>query len=182
LAWGCNASGLVLGDTPSPPSPDASILDAPSARDARVEASCSGDLSNIGTGDFHISCTVMTAQTPLVALANQRNWCFFTDMWDLRMEGGVPVIELDDEAGPPHYTILWAFGHPIDDGLPHDLLVERVSGILSVYIDDMRIASTAAPASFGPLPPLVANQDICIGTDGTVVLNPPLQNLCVGKQ
>jgi hypothetical protein len=183
LAWGCDRTGPVLGDTPIAPSLDASMLDVQSERDAGAEASCPGDLSNVGTGDFHISCTVTTTQTPLLALANQRKTCFYGDMWDLRVEGGVPVIEIDDEAGLPDYTILWAFGSRIDDGRAHDLLVERVSGVLSVNVDGVRTASTAAPAaSFGPLPPLVVASDICIGVDGTIVPATPPANLCVGKQ
>src|SRR5271166_2675655 len=80
LAWGCaDTTGPVLGDTPSPPSLDASILDAPSESDAGAETSCTGDLSNVGTGDFHISCTVTTAQTVRLALANQRSVCFYGD-------------------------------------------------------------------------------------------------------
>jgi hypothetical protein len=182
LVWGCDTTGPVLGDTPHPPSPDASSLDAQSERDAGADAWCPGDLSNVGTGDFHVACTVTTAQTGRVALANQRSWCFYQDMWDLRMEAGVPVIELDDEAGVNHYTRLWSVGHPIDDGQPHDVLVERVSGTLSINIDGVRTASTAATESIGPLPPLVVGSDVCIGVDGTGVLTPPLQNLCIGKQ
>jgi hypothetical protein len=179
LAWGCaDAIGPVLGDTPSPPSVDAS----PGETDAGLDASCTGDLSNIGTGDFHISCTVTSTQTPIVALANQRSTCFYSDMWDLRMEAGVPVIELDDDAGLPHYTRLWSVGHPIDDGHPHALLVERVSGILSINVDGIRTASTAAPASLGSLPPLIVGNDICVGVDGTVLLTSALANLCIGKQ
>lgn len=183
LAWGCFAAvGPVLGDTPSPASSDASLRDASAESDAGLDASCTGDLSNIGTGDFHISCTVTSTQTPPVALANQRSACFFGDMWDLRMEAGVPVMELDDDAGPSHYTILWSVGHPIDDGQPHDLLVERISGILSINVDGIRTASTAAPASLGSLPPLVVGNDICVGVDGTVLLTSPLANLCIRKQ
>jgi hypothetical protein len=182
LAWGCvDKTGPVLGDTPSPPGLDAAI-DAPTEADAGAEASCPGDLSGVGTGDFHISYTVTTTQTSRVALANQRNWCFYTDMWDLRMEGGVPVFELDDKAGLPHYTILWSVGPRIDDGRPHNVLVERVSGTLSVNIDGIRTASTAATASLGTLPPLVVGNDICIGVDGTLVATNPPSNLCVGKQ
>lgn len=172
LAWACDATGPVLGDAP-----------AQSDRDAGADAWCTGDLSNIGTGDFHVACTVTSAQTGRVALANQRSWCFYQVMWDLRMEAGVPVIELDDDAGVNHYTKLWGgVGHPMDDGQPHDLLVERVSGTLSITVDSVRTASTAATESIGPLPPLVAGSDICDGVDGTLVLTPPLQNLCVGKQ
>jgi Laminin G domain len=182
LAWGCDTTGPVLGDTPAPPSRDASTLDAQSDRDAGVDAWCPGDLSNVGTGDFHIGCTVTTTQTGRVALANQRSWCYFQVMWDLRMEGGVPVIEIDDEAGVNHYTKLWSVNQPIDDGQAHDVLLERVSGTLSIKIDGVQTASTAATESLGPLPPLVVDSDICIGVDGTGVLTPPLANLCVGKQ
>jgi hypothetical protein len=182
LAWGCAAkTGPVLGDTPSATTVDAAILDAASERDAGSEASCTGDLSGIGTGDFHISFTVTSTQTPLVALANQRNWCSYTNMWDLRMEAGVPIMELDDEAGEPHYTILWGAGPRIDDGRPHDVLIERVSGTLSVNVDGVA-ASKAAPASLGPLPPLEVGNDICIGRDGTVLLTNLPTNLCIGKQ
>jgi len=56
------------------------------AADSRVVASdlqcalpavlpCVRDLSNIGTGDFHISFSVMTTQAGLTALINQRATC-----------------------------------------------------------------------------------------------------------
>jgi hypothetical protein len=160
-------AGVVVGD-------DAGVSD----RDGAVDgASCVGDLSDVGTGDFHISCTIQTTQTLLVALVNQRDFCDFADFWDLRMEAGVPIMEVDDGLGT--YRELWSTGSAIDDGKPHALLVQRVAGTLSIRIDGVTTASTAAPVSLGHLPPVLVGRDICMGVDGTVALASTLANLCI---
>jgi hypothetical protein len=148
--------------------------------DAPAEASrvCTGDLSNLGTGDFHVSLTVTTTEGGLAGLANQRHECDPSVFWDIRLDQGFLDVEVDDVA---HYTQLFTTRAVVNDGQPHDILAARVAGTLSVYVDGVLVGSGASLASLGPLDPLVSGTDVCVtSADGTVAFVGQIANLCVG--
>jgi hypothetical protein len=159
--------------------PDAGAETASTA-DARSEpdaAPCTGDLSAIGTGDFHVSLTVTSTQTGLVALVNQRRDCVPSVFWDLRMDAGLLYVEVDDVA---HYTALSTTGAAINDGRPHDLAARRIAGTLTAYVDGVDAGSSTSLASLGALAPLVSGTDVCVtSSDGTAALAGVITNLCV---
>jgi Laminin G domain len=158
---------------------DGSIMDASDASDAGRDASaCKGDLSNVGTGDFHVSATITTVQSGLVALANQRGVCYFGVFWDIRIQNGLLFVETDDNT---NYTKLVSTGKTVNDGQPHDLLVKRTAGTLTAYVDGVASGSLPAASSLASLPPLVSRTDPCIGHAGdpTVAFVGMIANLCV---
>jgi hypothetical protein len=158
------------------------------ARDA-TDASCPGgigDLSNIGTGDFHISFDVTTTQNAWAALVNQRGVCGGL-YWDIRQcttrgnVGACPVdgalfVETADSAG--RYSSCYS-ARAIADGHPHHVALARVSGQLTVSIDGALSARMNSPASFGALAPVKVGTDVCIGLDPTVASVGTLSALCI---
>jgi hypothetical protein len=140
---------------------------------------CTNDLSNAGNGDFHAWFQVSTDQAGPYGLMNQRTACLFGDFWDIRSIGGNLRIETDDNV---HYSLLNTRGVIINDGQLHHVLVERVSGTLSAFIDETAVGSTSSQASFGALPPFQ------FGTDANgcgLVLGPfpgTLSGVCVTRR
>jgi hypothetical protein len=141
-------------------------------------ATCTGDLSNIGTHDFDISFTMTSDQTGRVALVNQRQVCTFSDFWDVRMIDGFILAEVDNGA---NYASVTTSGVHVDDGRPHEVRVLRSSGVLTVYVDGDASGLASAPTSLGKLSPVTAGTDPCIGSDmdTTMALVGSLVNLCV---
>jgi hypothetical protein len=143
---------------------------------------CTDDLSNIGTGDFRISLTLTTTQNALAAILNQRPTCNPGTFWDLRLNpGGVLEMETDDNGGLADLTTLVTTA-TVNDGNPHQVLVERVSGMLTVSIDGVSTAAVASTASLGALPPLQQGTDVCVGADPTTTFVGTIANVCVASQ
>jgi hypothetical protein len=157
--------------------PEAAAVDAGvGSADA---AACLGDLSNIGAADFHVSLSVTTSQTGLVALVNQRSQCNPSVFCDIRVDAGFVLVEADDVAS---YGAIQSPGPRVDDGRLHSVLFQRKSHVLSVYVDDAGgMSTTPSTASFGQLPPVAVGTDVCIPQDGTVKLAGNVTNLCVAS-
>jgi hypothetical protein len=146
-----------------------------------VGASCIGDLSNTGSGDFKIAFTVTTMQTNEVALVNQRSTCDHEMFWDIRMlPGGGVVVETCETTSPDTYESVWG-GGPINDGKPHEVLAQRIGGVLALYVDCVRVGSVRSTVSFTSLAAFVSGVDVCDGKDGTVALVGTLANVCVSR-
>lgn len=161
-------------------SSDAGASDASSADAADAAPPvCTGDLSNLGTGDFHVNFTITTAQgNGEVAVISQRDVCSNGMFWDVRMGNGQLGVETDDGQGD--YTAI-SGTTVVNDGQPHQVKIARVSGTISFTIDGAAAGSTTSPASFSALPALVSGTDICVGQDSTVVFVGTLANVCVGS-
>jgi hypothetical protein len=98
---------------------------------------------------------------------------------DIRLSNGALLVETDD---PQAYTSVTALGPAINDGLPHDVVVERLAGNLVVLVDSVQVGSKASAANFGGLPPLVVGADACDADGSTIALVGSLTNLCVAAQ
>ena len=134
--------------------------------DAPIEAgNCPGgtsDLSNIGSGDFNISFHIVTSQTGLVALLNQRKSCDYGVFWDIRQSMlGMILVELDSGSS---YKTLKSTGLVINDGNPHDVTVARASGKLTIQIDGVVTGESTSSESLGVLPPLRVGKHVCVST------------------
>jgi hypothetical protein len=152
---------------------------------------CTGDLSDIGTGDFHISLTLTTTQQGWAALVNQRSSCGGGMFWDVRINSGQLVVETDDGVfGPeassegPRATL--APDVVVNDGKPHCIRIERVAEMLSIAVDGVVAGSASSVSSFAKLPPLATGTDPCDCADEGCV--PPegaflgaIAELCVGS-
>ena len=126
---------------------------------------CVTDLSNVGTGDFHIAftLTINSAASQTIDLLNQRSGCdMASTFWDVTLSpsGGIgAATNSTTDAGG--YAETGVAGN-VNDGLPHRIVVERVSGMLSDSIDGMqKSAPVADEYSFAVLPSLVIGADQC---------------------
>jgi hypothetical protein len=191
IAIGCGRIitpvGTELAYEAAAPPDDAGTLDEAlpeASTDGAPDApACREDLSNIGTGDFHVALTLTTTQTDnLVALVNQRGTCGPSLFWDIRMDGGLLYVETDDVA---HYTPFVSTGTKVNDGMPHAILLQRVAGQLEVLVDGAPSGSQPSATSFGALPPVRVKTDICDGqlepngVDRTAPLVGTISDLCV---
>jgi|HubBroStandDraft_1064217.scaffolds.fasta_scaffold302839_1 hypothetical protein len=156
---------------------DSSAIDS-GASDAAPDAqACTGSLSNIGTADFRVSFTVTGAtQGGLVALVNQRSACGPSVFWDVRMSGGFIRVEVDDVV---NYTNFTTTGVMVNDGRPHDVLIQRSAEVVVAFVDGVESAPFGAKASFGQLAALTVRVDVCASNDMTAALFGTLSNLCV---
>jgi hypothetical protein len=183
LAAACGRIDTQVGAQSSQPPPEGGGLPEAAAADAGASppdaAPCRGDLSNIGAADFHVSLSVTTSQTGLVAVVNQRSQCNPSVFWDIRIDAGLLFVEADDVAS---YGALQSPGPRVDDGRPHSVLFQRKSDVLSVYVDDAGgMPTTPSTASFGNLPPVAVGTDVCIPQDGTVALKGTVSDLCIAS-
>jgi hypothetical protein len=162
--------------------------------------SCNGDLSNLGTGDFEIKFTLKTSATQLSEILNQRAVCANSFFWDIQLLNGTLQVEVDDNH--QHYTSCQGTTQ-VNDGKPHRVVVRRVAGRLTTYVDcvlDMACACAAdLSTALNPLrttlagcqsppPDLVGTlSDVCVssgivdagaggtgGADGAIVPDAPI--------
>jgi hypothetical protein len=158
--------------------------DALEAASAASEAApCRGDLSNIGTADFHVSFSLVTTQNGLAAIVNQRAVCAFSDFWDIRLAtNGTLDVETVDATQGANGTGLKKVGPKINDGVPHKVVVQRASGTLTVYVDGIASASAISRTSFGQLAAVRIGTDVCtFAIDQTMPLMGTVSDLCVAS-
>lgn len=148
---------------------------------------CTEDLSNIGTGDFHVSLTLTTSQQGLVAVVNQRSACGGGMYWDVRIESGHMVVETDDGVFEPDGAVkedprtTLTSNVTANDGDPHCIRIDRVAEVLSIRVDGVLTGSASSVSSFQVLAPLAMGTDPCEGTvDMTMALTGTISGLCVG--
>jgi hypothetical protein len=172
----------------APSHEDAPSHDAAPPREAGAEASadattpsdgnpCSNDLSNVGTGSFHVSLDLRTTESGLAALVNQRASCTGSMFWDLRLSSGELRFETDDGAS---HTDVTSTGPQIDDGATHTILVTRVAEAVTIYVDGAASGSASSAASLGALPALATGTDPCEGIDGTAAFQGTISAVCAG--
>jgi hypothetical protein len=146
-------------------------------------ANCKSDLSNVGTGNFHIQFT-LTTTTARGAVLNQRGVCYTDEMWDVRTTSdGALEVETDDNNGT--YTDI-VTPIAVADGNPHAIVITRLDGTLMVMIDGAEVASATSTANLTTLHALATKTDICITTggsngtgDGTVPLVGTVTDVCL---
>jgi hypothetical protein len=155
---------------------DASTSDSGPLQAQRDSSAFVGDLSNIGTADFHISLTVTTTQVTDSALVNQRTSCSFGLFWDIRVVKGSLLIETCDAAS--NYTAVTTHGPLVNNGKPHRVIVKRVAQWVTAYIDGVASGTANSKSSFGQLPP-VSSKDPCETTAPFSPFSGSIANLTV---
>lgn len=138
--------------------------------------SCIGDLSYIGTADFHIAFTLVSKQLFGAAIVSQRDICNVAMMWDVTMNMGKVQVETDDSPNP-NYVLLASNG-TVNDGNPHDVEIARTNGVLSISIDGKQDTSMSDVTNFGKLPALAIGEDIC---PANAELMGTIMNLCISS-
>jgi hypothetical protein len=166
---------------------DSSAMDAASsdsgARDSAQDGPvCSGDLSNIGSGDFQISAKITTTQAGMATLLNQRSFCGPSIFWDLRLWNGGLRLEVDDNVtGRIHYASLITTAPVVNDGRPHHILARRLAKTVTIYVDGAAAGSMPSSAALSQLPPLLIGTGVCVGTNGTVAYVGTVANVCLAS-
>jgi hypothetical protein len=157
---------------------DASDSDAGPIADAGPfldSSGCTTDLSFVGTADFRVALRAKTTQTGLVALVNQRSNCGpATFWWDLRIENGYLLVETES-------TGFSSSGNMVNDGTPHDILLQRTGGRVYIFVDGIEHGSGADTTNVGQLGPLEIGTDPCVGSDGTQAFSGQISNLCLSS-
>jgi hypothetical protein len=147
---------------------------------ADAAPTCPEDLSDTGTKDFHISFGITSLQNEFAALLNQRSACAHAVYWDIRMTtGGLLAVETDDGV---NYTPLTSVGARVNDGRPHEVVVQRKAAILTVFVDGAPSGSAPSLASLARLAPLQVGTDACTAAiDGTMTFVGTITNVCVAS-
>jgi hypothetical protein len=149
--------------------------DSESGADA---TSCSGDLSNVHTGDFLISFTMQTNQTEgYVGLVNQRTVCVGVGLfWDAMLVNQHIRLELSESTDQSRYATLVSSGAALNDNAPHAVVITRTSGVVKMMVDDRLAGSQTMNQNQGPLPKLRTGNGAC---PGVAVIREALTNVCV---
>jgi len=159
---------------------DAAVVDA---SDGGSAPNCTGDLSNIGTGNFRVSFTVTTHTVNYVALVNQRSGCTGNVFWDLRYRASTKQIAFEIDDNSAHDVAANTNPVTLNDGLPHVVVFLRMSSTLTVEVDGAVAgtvtSSNVALVSFGALSPLAEGVDSCDNHDGTMALDGTISAVCV---
>jgi hypothetical protein len=146
---------------------------------------CVTDLSNVGTGDFHIvfdvvTTATMTSTSTTTAFVNQRaGVCADTTMyWSVRMANGTgqAFAEVSDGTSAG-YTGLVTANPVINDGSTHTVRVSRVAGVLSIAVDGTTPTTHACTDSLGTLPALEIAHDVCPNESTAATIT----NLCITR-
>jgi hypothetical protein len=150
---------------------DATGVDAPSdvVVDAATEAEagpiCLTDLSNVGTGDFHVSFTITTSTSNTVLdLLSQGAVCQgSSSAWDVAVgpNGSVEGSTFDGTSTVSLHTTT-----AVNDGAPHHVVYARTSGILWASTDGVADNSGVQDDSdLTSMPPLqIGSGDPCAST------------------
>jgi hypothetical protein len=132
--------------------------------------------------------TTTQASTLNAALVNQRAVCGQGMFWDLRLWYGGLQLETDDSATTgtrsPRLSLVNSTGADagmrVNDGRPHQVLVRRVAGTATIYIDGVASGSGPDSAMLGALPPLTSGTDVCDGhSQGTVPFVGTITGICL---
>ena len=151
-----------------------------------TKLNCVPSLENVGAGDFTIRFTITTRAQVLSAVAWQRSTCDgSTDFWSVRMRAsGALLIEVHQStevisAAASRTAIIT--DREVNDGNPHDIVIQRQGGTLSCYIDGKISGSTPSPQVLGKLPPImIAQGHPCeMMADGTKPLVGVVDNVCL---
>lgn len=114
---------------------------------------CTTTLTGAGQGDFQIRFRLNTTVFMNAGIVSQRSFCGFPvdGYWDTRLiqVSGQMKFEIGSGGGGTTITTPGA----VNDG-PHDILVNRVSGVVSIYVDGAFKVAAPSNATIGTLPNL----------------------------
>jgi hypothetical protein len=105
---------------------------------------------------------------------------------DSSVETGLPDGPDEDSSGDSiddisNYTQISGVGPRLDDGAAHDVLVQRRSGTLYVYVDGNLTGTSGSEEALTNLTPVSAGVDVCDGQDGTASLAGSITQVCVNN-
>lgn len=141
---------------------------------------CLPGLDNTGIADFRISFTLTTTETGLtLALVNQRGVCSPTGpFWTITLSPSGGIIAENTDASGNHAIV--EAGDSVNDGQPHQIVVERKNGLLGYYDDGALRSATVADSAvdFAVLPHVNVGTDPC-PSDTALAGHGTLTALCI---
>ncbi|HEX3697897.1 MAG TPA: laminin G domain-containing protein [Polyangia bacterium] len=174
-----NADAGVDADRASDGSSTDSVIDgSPSdIQNGPDASSCSGGLSNVHTGDFLISFTMQTDQPDnFIGLVDQRTICVNGLFWDAWLVDQHVRLELSESTDQSRYASLVSKSAPLNDNNPHDVVITRTNGVVTIVVDGALAGSQTMDQNLGSLPPLLIGNGRC---PGVVAISPAITNACV---
>jgi hypothetical protein len=192
--------GEAVGDSPDGTDAADAATDSTTIKDAATDSpgdvtvveaeagpACVTDLSNVGTGDFDVSFTVVTTAQTGMALVSQRATCLPYSGWDI-YTSPTGAIEIETDDGVAADRVFQIGGGPVNDGKPHYVEAARVAGKIWVQTDNgVKSPLVADTNALADLPPLIVGSDpggVSPNGCGSGVIEPlagSLTNLCVTK-
>jgi hypothetical protein len=127
-------------------------------------------LGNFGAGAFTVELWVKTPSTSNQNLINKRASCNNTSMWNIKLQGGVPLLEMIENTSGTNFFALYA-NKAINDGTWHHIACTRSAsgGIAKIYIDGvLSSTATGAIANISTTASLQIGTSVCnASNDGT---------------
>ena len=137
-------------------------------------------LGNFGAGAFTVELWVKTSSTNNQNLINKRATCNNTSMWNLKLQGGFPLLEMNENTSGTNFFTLTA-NHAINDGTWHHITCTRSAsgGIAKIYIDGvLSSTATGAIANISTTASLQIGSSVCnASNDGTKYFNGTLDEI-----
>lgn len=179
LAWACAvAQGCV-----EPYTPLGADAGADAASQPDVAATCPGDLSNVGSGDFTVELDITTTAAAASTVAYQRQTCDAArDFWSVSTTpSGAVLFEVNQ--GGTQYTASSSAPFAVNDGKAHKVLAVRHSGQAYVVVDGRLVDQKPAPQALGALPPVgEASGNPCEAAGTAKPLQGEVSGLCLRRQ
>ncbi|HEY2900090.1 MAG TPA: LamG domain-containing protein [Polyangia bacterium] len=157
--------------------------DSGPASDGGDAGTCVDDLSYAYMAGFYISFTMQTRQPDgVIALLNQRDKCALETFWDLQLVKHVLYFEMADPVLGDADVI--STGAPLNDDVPHDILITRdKNGLVQLKIGGVLSGTATLHQSLsGQLPILQIGTSVCVGEDPNVQFHGTISNVCVRLQ
>ena len=127
-------------------------------------------LGNFGASAFTVELWVKTSSTNNQNLINKRASCNNTSMWNIKLQGGVPLLEMIENTSGTNFFALYA-NKAINDGTWHHIACTRsaTGGIAKIYIDGvLSSTATGAIANISTTASLQIGTSVCnASNDGT---------------
>lgn len=160
-------------------SPD--LVSTPDMTELRDMHNCIPSLANVAGGDFTIRFTTTTRDGAFSAVLFQRKMCnAFQDWWDIlinsdghqgRPAGGDGLLTIFlNQAGAGTDPALITTTIPVNDGVPHLVVVQRRGGTIRTTTDGKPSGQSAGDQKLGNLPPVDTKRHPCglPSVDGTI--------------
>ena len=124
--------------------------------------------ADVGSGNFTFAFWLETTQAGLVDLFAKRSICDHSNFWNLRLQDGHLVTELDQDASATNYVVFFSVD-ALNDGLFHHVAVVRRGTVVSAYVDGAldSSATSGEPTNVSNGAELTAASGACTGQDAT---------------
>lgn len=136
-------------------------------------------LGNFGTGDFTIALwlRLQPSSQPVIEVLSKRTMCGYQSMFDIRVVGGRPLLEIYRSLDDRSNSGVWLIGD-VRDGAWRHIAFTRTKGVVTGYVGGgFNAANEDETDNIDNFAPLILSGGPCIGIDGTVALSGDVDEL-----